>query len=129
MVLRISTGSPFEKSHGYSRAVIDGEMIYVAGTTGYDYQSMVMPEGAGAQAENALATIEATLVEAGSSLRDVVRVRYYLTDVVFEADVAAVAGRVFAEIRPAATMVIAGLVRPEMKVEIEVTARIGAVAR
>jgi enamine deaminase RidA (YjgF/YER057c/UK114 family) len=126
MVTRISTGSPFEKTFGYSRAVIDGDMIYISGTTGYDYARMVMPEDAGQQAENAFKTIESILIDAGSSRRDVVRVRYYLTDHGDEEAVVAVAGRVFAGIRPAATMVFCGLIRPEMKVEIEVTARIGA---
>ncbi len=126
MVTRISTGSPYEATFGYSRAVVDGDTIHVSGTTGYDYARMDMPEDAGEQASNALATIESVLIEAGSSLRDVVRVRYCLADRAYEDAVAAVAGRVFADIRPAATMVICGLVRPEMKIEIEVTARKGA---
>jgi enamine deaminase RidA (YjgF/YER057c/UK114 family) len=126
MVKRISTGSPFEKKIGYSRAVVDQDMVYVSGTTGYDYTTMTMPEDAGQQARNALGTIAKALVEAGASLADVVRVRYYLLDMsVYDAVVEA-AGEAFGEIRPAATMVLAGLTTPEMKVEIEVTARIGA---
>lgn len=126
MVRRISTGSPFESKIGYSRAVVDRDMVYVSGTTGYDYTTMRMPEDAGAQARNAIGTIRKALADAGSSLEDVVRVRYYLIDMsVYDAVVAA-AGEAFGEIRPAATMVIAGLTTPEMKVEIEVTARIGA---
>lgn len=126
MVTRISSGSPFEQTFGYSRAVVDGQWVHVAGTTGYDYAAMAMPEDAGAQAENALRTIAATLEEAGASIRDVVRVRYYLADGAHEEAVGRAAGHVFRDIRPAATMLICALIRPEMKVEIEVTARIGA---
>lgn len=126
MVLHISSGSPFEARIGYSRAVVDGSMVYVSGTTGYDYATMTMPEDAGQQARNALATIAHALEEAGSSLRDVLRVRYYITDMAHYDALVAVAGEVFATIRPAATMVVCGLTTPEMKLEIEVTARIGA---
>lgn len=126
MVLHISSGSPFEARIGYSRAVVDGNMVYVSGTTGYDYTTMTMPEDAGQQARNALATIAHALEEAGSSLRDVLRVRYYITDMAHYDALVAVAGEVFATIRPAATMVVCGLTTPEMKLEIEVTARIGA---
>lgn len=126
MVKRISTGSPFEKKIGYSRAVVDQDMVYVSGTTGYDYATMTMPEDAGQQARNALGTIAKALGEAGASLADVVRVRYYLLDMsVYDAVVEA-AGEAFGYVRPAATMVLSGLTTPEMKVEIEVTARIGA---
>ena len=126
MVQRISSGSPFEAKIGYSRAVVDGDMVYVSGTTGYDYATMTMPEDAGQQARNCLATIEKALNQAGSSLKDVVRVRYYLTDLAHYDAIVEVAGKVFGEIRPAATMVVCGLTRPEMKIEIEVTARVGA---
>ena len=126
MVTRISTGSPFEQKIGYSRAVVDRDMVYVSGTTGYDYTSMTMPADAGQQARNAIGTIAKALKDAGSGLEDVVRVHYYLKDMsVYDAVVAA-AGEAFGSIRPAATMVIAGLTTPEMKIEIEVTARIGA---
>jgi enamine deaminase RidA (YjgF/YER057c/UK114 family) len=126
MVRRISTGSPFESKIGYSRAVVDRDMVYVSGTTGYDYASMTMPDDAEQQARNAIATIGKALADAGASLSDVVRVHYYLADMsVYDAVVRA-AGAAFGEIRPAATMVLAGLTTPEMKVEIEVTARIGA---
>jgi enamine deaminase RidA (YjgF/YER057c/UK114 family) len=126
MVKRISTGSPFEAKIGYSRAIVDQDMVYVSGTTGYDYASMSMPEDAGQQARNAIGTIAKALAEAGASLADVVRVRYYLVDMsVYDAVVAA-AGEAFGTVRPAATMVIAGLTTPEMKIEIEVTARMGA---
>jgi enamine deaminase RidA (YjgF/YER057c/UK114 family) len=118
----ISTGSPFEKTAGYSRAVVVGEWCFVAGTTGYDYAAMTMPERVVDQARNALATIEKTLTEAGFAMSDVVRVRYIITDWAFADSVFAVLGEVFGDIRPAATLAIAGLIEPEMKIEIDATA-------
>ena len=126
MVRHISSGSSFEAEFGYARAVIDGDMIYVSGTTGYDYATMTIPADVGEQARNSLDTIAGTLEQAGSSLKDVVAVRYYLTDRTDMDRVVAVVGPMFREIRPAATMVICDLIREEMKIEIEVTARIGA---
>lgn len=126
MVTHISSGSPFEARIGYSRAVVDRDMVYVSGTTGYDYALMVMPDDVADQTRNALATIAKALGEAGSSLKDVVRVRYYLVDMADYDAVVEVLGSAFAQIRPAATMIVCGLTTPEMKIEIEVTARIGA---
>lgn len=126
MVKRISSGSPFEARIGYSRAVVDRDMVYVSGTTGYDYAKMEMPDDVADQTRNALGTIQRALKEAGSSLQDVVRVRYYLVDTADYDAVVEVLGETFADIRPAATMVVCGLTTPEMKIEIEVTARIGA---
>lgn len=126
MVRLISSGSPFEKTIGYSRAVVDGDMIYVAGTTGYDYGTMTMPGDAARQARNALATIAGVLEEAEATLADVVRIRTYIASRELAAIVGPVLGEVFGEIRPAGTMVIAEMIEPEMKVEIEVTARRGA---
>jgi len=126
MVIHISSGSPFEAKIGYSRAVLDGNMVYVSGTTGYDYATMTMPEDAGQQARNALATIHRALEEVGSTIKDTLRVRYYITDMAWYEALVAVAGETFGDIRPAATMVVCGLTTPEMKLEIEVTARIGA---
>ncbi|MFN7026583.1 MAG: RidA family protein [Pseudorhizobium sp.] len=126
MIKRVSSGSPFESRIGYSRAVVDGDMVYVSGTTGYDYARMEMPEDVARQTRNALGTIEKALREAGSSLNDVVRVRYYITDMADYDAIVDVLGQAFAEIRPAATMLVCGLTTPEMKVEVEVTARIGA---
>lgn len=119
----ISTGSPFEAVAGYSRAVSDGDWCWVAGTTGYDYATMTMPEDVADQARNAMATIIQALAEAGFSLADVVRATYYITDAAFADAVFPVVGAHFRDIRPASTMIVCGLVRPEMKVEIEVTAR------
>ena len=119
----ISTGSPFEKTAGYSRAVSDGDFCWVAGTTGYDYATMVMPERVEDQTRNAMNTIAAALAEAGFSLADVVRANYYITDQAFVDAVFPILGEYFSEIRPAATMIVCGLNKPEMKIEIEVTAR------
>lgn len=119
----ISTGSPFEKTAGYSRAVSDGDFCWVAGTTGYDYATMAMPESVEEQTHNAVKTISAALAEAGFSLADVVRANYYITDAAYVDRVFPVLGAYFGEIRPAATMIVCGLNKPEMKIEIEVTAR------
>ncbi|MEZ5812600.1 MAG: RidA family protein [Rhizobiaceae bacterium] len=112
-----------EKAAGYSRAVVDGDWCFIAGTTGYDYATMAMPDDVAAQARNCLKTIGATLREAGFDLEHVVRARYIVTDAAHVEPVFAVLGEIFGDIRPAATMIIAGLVKPEMKVEIEITAR------
>jgi enamine deaminase RidA (YjgF/YER057c/UK114 family) len=118
----ISTGSPFEKTAGYSRAVVQGEWCFVSGTTGYDYATMAMPESVEAQARNCLATISRALEEGGFSLADVVRAHYYITDAAFVDLVFPILGEAFGAIRPAATMVVCRLNKPEMKIEIEVTA-------
>ncbi|MFZ1681060.1 MAG: RidA family protein [Rhizobiaceae bacterium] len=118
----ISTGSPFERSAGYSRAVAFGDFCFVSGTTGYDYATMAIPESAEAQARNIFATIAAALGEAGFSLADVVRANYIITDPAYQEEVFRVTGEHFGDIRPAATMIVSALIRPEMKVEIEVTA-------
>jgi enamine deaminase RidA (YjgF/YER057c/UK114 family) len=120
----ISTGSPFEKAAGYSRAVIDGDFAFVAGTTGYDYTTMTMPADVTSQTRNCFKTIEAALKEAGFEMADIVRATYYVTDVKHADAHFAVCGEVLGGIRPAATLlVVAGLLKPEMKVEIEVTAK------
>lgn len=118
----ISTGSPFERTMGYSRAVVKGPWCFVSGVTGYDYATMVMPEGAAEQTENCFRTIIWALEQGGFELGDVVRVQYTVAETGFADEMLPVLERHFGEIRPAATMVIAGLIRPEMKVEIEVTA-------
>lgn len=119
---RISTGSPFEKTMGYSRAVVKGDWCFVSGVTGYDYATMVMPEDVAEQARNCFRTIGWALGEGGFTMEDIVRVQYTLTDAGLVDAIVPVLGEVLGEIRPAATMVIAGLIKPEMKVEIEVTA-------
>jgi len=118
----ISTGSPFEKTAGYSRAVVQGDWCFVAGTTGYDYATMIMPEEVEDQARNCLKTIAGALEEGGFSLADVVRAHYYVTDAAFVDRVFPILSETFGEIRPAATMIVCGLNKPEMKIEIEVTA-------
>jgi enamine deaminase RidA (YjgF/YER057c/UK114 family) len=120
----ISTGSPFEKTAGYSRAVIDGDFAFVAGTTGYDYASMTMPADVTSQTRNCFNTIESTLKEGGFALADIVRATYYVVDVADADAVFAVCGEKLGDIRPAATLlVVAALFKPEMKIEIEVTAK------
>jgi enamine deaminase RidA (YjgF/YER057c/UK114 family) len=118
----ISTGSPFEKTAGYSRAVADGDWCFVSGTTGYDYASMTMPEAVEDQTRNALATIAKALADAGFEMADVVRAHYYVTDRAFVQRVFPILGETFGDIRPAATMIVCDLNEPEMKIEIEVTA-------
>jgi enamine deaminase RidA (YjgF/YER057c/UK114 family) len=120
----ISTGSPFEKAAGFSRAVADGDFCFVAGTTGYDYATMIMPPDVTSQSRNCFKTIEAALKEAGFAMTDIVRATYYLTDVKDADAHFAVCGEFLGEIRPAATLlVVSALLKPEMKVEIEVTAK------
>jgi enamine deaminase RidA (YjgF/YER057c/UK114 family) len=118
----ISTGSPFEAEFAYSRAVVQGPWCLVAGTTGYDYGTMTMPEDPGAQMANALANVERALAEAGFGLADVVRTVIYVTDPADHPAMGPALRAAFGEVRPANTTVVSALVRPEMKVEIEVTA-------
>ena len=118
----ISSGSPFEATVGYSRAVVQGDWCFVAGTTGYDYATMSMPDALEDQARNALATIERALAEGGFAMADVVRATYYIADAAYWEPVGPVLGAVFGNIRPASSCLVVGLVAPEMKIEIEVTA-------
>jgi enamine deaminase RidA (YjgF/YER057c/UK114 family) len=119
----ISSGSPFEKQAGYSRAVVQGGWCFVAGTTGPDPETGDMPDDVRDQTRNAFRIIEAALDEAGFALSDVVRATYYITDIAYYDQIGPILGQRFGDIRPAATMVVvAGLIRPDMKVEIEVTA-------
>jgi enamine deaminase RidA (YjgF/YER057c/UK114 family) len=120
----ISTGSPFEKTAGYSRAVVDGDFAFIAGTTGYDYATMTMPSDVMSQSRNCFKTIEAALKEAGFEMADIVRATYYITDVKDADAHLSVCGEILGEIRPAATiLVVTSLLKPEMKVEVEVTAK------
>ncbi|MBS1832883.1 MAG: RidA family protein [Acidobacteria bacterium] len=120
----ISSGSTFEAEIGYSRAVLDGEWIFVSGTTGFDYTTMTLAEGGIAgQAEQALRNIDAALAEAGASRNDVVRVHYIVPNAAEFPECWPVLRAYFAENRPAATMFSAGLSDPRMRIEIEVTAR------
>jgi enamine deaminase RidA (YjgF/YER057c/UK114 family) len=119
----ISSGSTFESQIGYSRAVVDGDWIFVSGTTGFDYAKMSIAEGVVAQAEQCLKNIEAALREAGSSLKDAVRVTYVLPNAADFEPCWPVLRKYFGDVRPAAMMISAGLADPRMKIEIEVTAR------
>lgn len=119
----ISSGSSFEELAGYSRAVVDGEWVFVAGSTGFDYAAATISEDAAEQTEQTFRNIAWALSEAGASLEDVVRVRVFLADAALFAEVAPVLGRHFRDIRPANTTVVTPLIDPRMLVEIEVTAR------
>lgn len=118
----ISSGSTFEEQVGYSRAVVDGDWIFVAGTTGFDYTAMTISDSIVEQTEQCLKNIEAALAQAGSGLQDVVRVRYILPDGGQFEQCWPVLRKYFGQVRPAATMISAGLSDPRMKIEIEVTA-------
>lgn len=120
----ISSGSTFEAAAGYSRAVVDGDYVHVAGTTGFDYAQMRIDEDPIAQCRQCFRNIAAALAEAGCTLDDVVRVRYYLTDVALFEPLAPVFGEYLGRARPAATAIVCGLVDARMKIEIEVTARL-----
>lgn len=118
----ISSGSPFEAQVGYSRAVVQGDWCFVAGTTGYNPDTREMPQDVVDQAGNALAVIGKALAEGGFGFSDVVRATYYISDAAYWDVIGPVLGGVFGQIRPAATCIVCGLVKPEMKIEIEVTA-------
>ncbi len=123
----ISSGSPFERTFGYSRAVVAGDEVLISGTTGFDYSTMTMPEDPAEQARNIYATFAAVLRRAGGTLADIVRLRTFVTDPAWCEPVLEVQGEAFADIRPAATIVVVGgLLKPEMKVEIEAEARLQA---
>ena len=107
---------------GYSRAVAQGDWCFVSGTTGYDYATMTMPDDVAAQTRNCFATIRDVLEGAGFAMADIVRVQYTITDAALVDAILPALSQALADIRPAATMVVAGLIRPEMKIEVEVTA-------
>jgi len=118
----ISSGSSFEKDIGYSRAVVQGDWVFISGCTGYDYSKMTLPEGLVEQTEQCFRNIEAALKQAGATLKDVVRVTYILPNAADFQQTWPVLRKHFGDIRPAATMIEAGLAQPTMKIEIEVTA-------
>lgn len=120
--IRISQGSTFEELVGYSRAVVDGRWVFVAGTTGFNYATMTISDDIVEQVDQTLANIASALLQAGTTAEDVVRVKYYLPDPGdFEACWPSLR-RYFGAARPAATMLVTGLADPRMKIEIEVTA-------
>src|SRR5579859_1388943 len=119
----ISSGSSFEREIGYSRAVVDGDWVFVSGTTGFDYEAMTISDNVTEQAEQCLRNIEKALTEAGSGFAEVVRVRYILPRVEDFEKCWPVLRKYFGDARPAATMIAAGLIDPRIKIEIEVTAR------
>jgi enamine deaminase RidA (YjgF/YER057c/UK114 family) len=119
----ISSGSTFEDQIGYSRAVVDGDWIFISGTTGFDYSTMSISDDLVEQAEQCMKNIDAALRQAESSVADVVRVRYVLPNAADFERCWPVLRRYFGAVRPAAMMISAGLADPRMKIEIEVTAR------
>jgi len=119
----ISSGSSFEREIGYSRAVVDGEWIFVSGTTGFDYQLMTISNSLIEQTEQCLRNIQSALEQAGASLRDVVRVTYVLPKAEDFPQCWPILRKYFGDVRPAAMMISAGLADPRMRIEIEVTAR------
>jgi enamine deaminase RidA (YjgF/YER057c/UK114 family) len=123
MVHLISSGSPFERDMAYSRAVVDGDWVFVSGTTGFDYATMTISAEPAAQADQCFKNIQWALEQAGASLKDIVRVHYILPDAKDFEPCWPVLRKHLADVRPAATMFCAGLADPRMKIEIEVTAR------
>ncbi|MBA4063280.1 MAG: hypothetical protein C0501_06125, partial [Isosphaera sp.] len=117
----ISSGSTFEAEIGYSRAVVDGDWVFVSGTTGFDYATMAIADGIADQAEQCLRNVAAALAQAGATLADVVRVVYVVPKADEFRDCWPVLRRWFGEVRPAAMMISAGLADPRMRIEIEVT--------
>ena len=120
----ISSGSPFERDIGYSRAVVDGEWIFVSGTTGFDYASMTISSDIVQQTEQCLCNIQAALGEAGATLADVVKVTYVLPNAAQFQQCWPTLRKYFGDVRPAAMMISAGLADPRMLIEIEVMARL-----
>lgn len=118
----ISSGSAFEEKIGYSRAVVQGDWVFVSGTTGYNYETMTISDDIVEQTEQCLINIKSALKEANSSLSDVVRVTYILPDSADFEQCWPVLKKYFGEIKPAATMFSAGLANDKMKIEIQVTA-------
>jgi len=118
----ISSGSSFEKEIGYSRAVVQGDWVFVSGTTGFDYQTMTISEDIESQTEQCLKNIVLALEEANANITDVVRVTYILPNALEFKKCWPILKKYFGEIRPAATMFSAELADPKMKIEIQVTA-------
>src|SRR5262245_48467006 len=119
----ISSGSRFEAEIGFSRALVDGDWVFVSGTTGFDYKTMTISSDVVEQAEQCMKNIVAALEQAGASVKDVVRVRYILPDANDFPKCWPTLKKYFGDVRPAATMFVAPLIEPTIKVEIEVTAR------
>ena len=120
----ISSGSTFEKDIAFSRAVADGGFVFVSGTTGFDYKTMTIADDIESQTDQCLRNIEAALTQAGASMGDVVRVTYIVPRAEEFKACWPVLRKYFGDVRPAATMISAGLIDPRMRIEIEVTARV-----
>jgi enamine deaminase RidA (YjgF/YER057c/UK114 family) len=124
----ISSGSTFERDGAYSRALVVGDWIFLSGTTGYNYADMTLPESVEEQTHNCFRTIGKVLAEAGSSLDEVVRATYVVSDQIYAPRIFPIFSQYLGRARPAAMLLVAGLLKPEMKVEIEVTAMKGSAA-
>ena len=120
----ISSGSTFETEIGFSRAVVDDDWVFVSGTTGFDYQTMTIANGIVEQTDQCLRNIQAALAQAGATLADVVRVTYIVPKADEFRECWPVLRKYFGDVKPAATMISAGLIDPRMRIEIEVTARV-----
>ena len=118
----ISSGSPLEAQYGYSRAVVQGDWCFVAGTTGPSPDGSGFADSVAEQARNAFAIVEKAMAQGGFALADIVRATYYITDAAYWAEIQPVLGSVFGEIRPAASCIVCGLVNPAMKFDVELTA-------
>lgn len=125
MVQRISSGSPFENDMAYSRAIVDGDWVFVSGTTGFDYKTMTISDDVGAQTEQCFKNIAWALEQAGATLKNIVRVHYILPNAADFPQCWPAMRKYLGDVKPAATMFSAGLADPRMKIEIEVTARKG----
>jgi enamine deaminase RidA (YjgF/YER057c/UK114 family) len=121
--LRISSGSSFEELAGYSRAVVEGDWVFVSGTTGFDYRAGTISDDIVEQTEQCFRNIQQALAQAGSGMAEVLRIRIILIDAAEFHRIAPIIGRWCREARPANTTFVAGLIDPRMKIEIEVTAR------
>lgn len=118
----IAGGSSYEEAWGYSRAVVEGDWVFVSGTTGFDYATMAISDDPAEQTRQCFSTIAQSLAQAGCSLTDIVRIRYYVPDPNDWPSIGMVCGDVLRDVRPAATAIVCGLVDPRMRIEIEVTA-------
>jgi enamine deaminase RidA (YjgF/YER057c/UK114 family) len=121
----ISSGSTFEHDIAFSRAVVDGDFVFVSGTTGFDYKTMTIADDIVAQTDQCLRNIEAALAQAGAAMANVVRVTYIVPKAEEFKSCWPVLRKYFGDVRPAATMISCGLIDPRMRIEIEVTARLG----
>lgn len=118
----ISTGSSFEEAVAYSRAVVNGDWLFISGTTGYNYENMTISDDVIEQAEQCFINITEVLKEAGFNWSDVVRVRYIFPNRDDFEPCWPTIRKYLGEVKPTSTMIVAGLATLEMKIEVEITA-------